>query len=109
MGASKYRHRITIRNATTSTDALGGQTGTGTTVATVWAARRDLGSAEFVDGAREASKTRVEFVMRYRHDLTITTAMEVVDVAGNVFDIVGVLDRKGKQRELQLNCLVKSA
>jgi len=108
MGAGKYRHRITIRNAPTdaSRDSFGGRTGVGTTQATVWAKRVEIGSAEYVSGEKESAQNRAEFVIRYRTD--ITEAREVIDAVGKVFDIVGVLDRKGTLKETQLNCVLRN-
>lgn len=103
MGASKYRHRITIRNGPgdSSRDAFGGRTGSGATVATVWAAKREIGAKEFIEGRREDAVVTVEYVIRYRTG--IDESMQVVD-GTQVLDIEAVLDRTGLTRELQLTC-----
>jgi SPP1 family predicted phage head-tail adaptor len=103
MGAGKYRHRITIRNGPgdTSRNPFGERTGTGATVATVWAQKREIGSKEFVEGRREDAIVTVEYVIRYRTGIDET--MQVVDGV-SVLDVEAALDRDGHKKELQLMC-----
>lgn len=108
MGAKKYRHRITIRNAPTdaSRNSFGERTGTGTTVATVWAERRARTAREYLEGKRESAALQVDYIIRYRTDIDET--MKVVDADGQVYDISGPpLDRDGTMKELLLNCTAR--
>lgn len=109
MSAGKYRHRITIQRGPddSSRDEFGGRTGTGATVAVIWAQKREIGAKEFVEGARDQAIVTVEYVIRARSDIDET--MQVVD-GSQTLDIEAVLDRDGRGREIQLLCrLAKEA
>lgn len=101
VNAGKYRHRITIRNASTSRDAMGGVYGTGSTVTTVWAEKQDWTGAESRENGQDTASLRTKFIIRYRTD--VTEKMEVVH-GSDVYDIEVVKDYDGMKRELTLEC-----
>lgn len=101
MGAGKYRHRITIRNAPASRDAMGGRYSTGSTVATVWAEKQDWTGTETRENGQDTASLRTKFLIRYRAD--VTEKMEVVH-GSDVYDIEVIKDMDGTKRELTLEC-----
>ncbi len=101
VNAGKYTHEITIRNPSTSRDAMGGVYGTGSTVATVWAEKQDWTGSEARENGQDAATLRVKFIIRYRSD--VLPKMQVVH-GSDVYDIEVVMDYDGSKRELTLEC-----
>jgi SPP1 family predicted phage head-tail adaptor len=103
LNAGKYRHTITIKAAPldSSRDTFGRRTGTGATVASVWAEKQDWQGSESVEGGRDAASVTTKFKIRYRTDLK--PEMRIYHGA-DVYQIDSLLDFDGKLRELVLNC-----
>lgn len=101
INVGKYRHQITIRNAATSRDAMGGVYGTGSTVATVWAEKQDWTGNEARESGQDTASLVTKFIIRYRTD--VTAKMEVVH-GSDVYDIEVIKDMMGTVRELTLEC-----
>lgn len=100
INAGKYRHRITIRNAPTdsSRNTFGERTGTGTTVATVWAEKTDWNGSEVDEMGRETPVLVARWKTRYRSD--VTAAMQIVH-GSDVYEITSPpLDFDGTRREI---------
>ena len=97
--AGKYRHRITVTNATldSSRDTFGRRKGTGNTVCTVWAERQDWQGDESAQGKREFASVITKWKLRYRTD--ITPEMQITEGA-DTYNILSVLDFDGTKREL---------
>jgi len=119
IAAGKLRHRVTIEQPGITTGVGGAQTETWTTVATVRGEMREDGGTEGLGGreldgegfARSerqlAAELGIRFVMRYRSGITPT--MRIKDADGNLYDIVAVMDRDGRRRELELRLLRRVA
>lgn len=101
VNAGKYTQQITIRNAQTSRDAMGGLYGTGTTLATVWAEKQDWTGSEARENGNDTATLRTKFIIRYRSD--VLPKMQVVH-GSDVYDIEVVMDYDGTQRETTLEC-----
>ena len=101
VNAGKFTHEITIRNPSTSRDALGGVYGTGTTLATVWAEKQDWTGSEAQENGQDTATLRTKFIIRYRSD--VQPKMQVVH-GSDVYDIEVVMDYDGSKRELTLEC-----
>ncbi len=101
INVGKYRHRITIRHAGTSRDAMGGVIGTGSTLDTVWAEKQDWTGSETLENGQDTASLRTKFIIRYRPD--VIEKMEVV-FNSDVYDIEVVKDYEGTLRELTLEC-----
>ena len=99
VNAGKFTHEITIRNPSTSRDALGGVYGTGTTLATVWAEKQDWTGSEAQENGQDTATLRTKFIIRYRSD--VQPKMQVVH-GSDVYDIEVVMDYDGSKRELTL-------
>lgn len=99
----KYRHRITIRNASTdvSRDSFGGRKGAGSDVATVYAEKQDWSGGEITEGKLGTATVTTKWRIRYRAD--VAPKMQVVH-GSDVYDILSVLDFDGTRRELTLEC-----
>ena len=85
-------------------DAFGEQNDSWTTVETVWGSleARSPGG-EGVQQERMEGTITWEVRVRYRTDVTLTAGMRI-SYGGRYFDIVGVADVEGRQRELVLTC-----
>jgi SPP1 family predicted phage head-tail adaptor len=101
VNAGKYTHEITIRNPSTSRDAMGGVYGTGTTLATVWAEKQDWTGSEANENGQDTTTLRTKFIIRYRAD--VLPKMQVVH-GSDVYDIEVVMEYDGTKRETTLEC-----
>lgn len=101
VNAGKYTQQITIRNAQTSRDAMGGLYGTGSTLATVWAEKQDWTGSEARENGNDTATLRTKFIIRYLS--TVLPKMQVVH-GSDVYDIEVVMDYDGTQRETTLEC-----
>lgn len=101
MQAGRLRHRVALQSVALTADAVGGQTETPATVATVWAAVEAVGGTEYQaqDGVHGALTHRV----RIRYRTGITRTMRVL-WGTRVLEIESVEDPDDRQRELHLLC-----
>lgn len=99
----KYRHQIVIKNPATdsSRDSTGARTGSGTTLATVWAEKQDWSGSETRDTNQETAVKLTKFLIRYL--VTVAPKMQVVH-GSDTYDIEQVLDMDGTKREMVLHC-----
>lgn len=103
INAGKYRHKVTlVRPATDDQRSdYGERVGEGTPVDTVWAAKEDWAAREGDEFGREYGETTTRFKIRFRTDVDSTLAL----VHGALtYEILGILDFDGRQRELTLFC-----
>lgn len=103
LNAGKYRHRITLMRPATDEQRsdYGNRVGEGTPIATVWAAKEDWAAREGEEYGQEYGETTTRFRIRYRTDVDNTA--QVVH-GSHTYEILGVLDLDGRQRELVLIC-----
>ena len=87
MKAGDLKYRIAIKQAGTTTDALGQEIeGTPTVLATVWAAKYALSTKDVSRQAGLKEQAEAKFAIRYRAD--ITTQM-TVEFDGKPYQIIG--------------------
>jgi SPP1 family predicted phage head-tail adaptor len=97
---SRLVDRVTILQATSTTDSLGGQTTTWSTVATPPAEFRNLNGRESIQaGALQSSMTH-RALIRYRSD--VTTKMRL-RCRSTTCDITSVRDPDGRRVSLELD------
>ena len=104
INAGKYRYRVTIKGAPADStrDTFGRRKGTGTTIAAnIWAEKQDWLGDETTENGRETASVSARWRIRYRTD--VLPEMQLIHKS-DVYNIMGVLDFDGKQRELVLNC-----
>lgn len=102
MRAGKLRHPVKIEQSTESQDEYGAVVLTWTTLASVWAAIEPIRGRERFEAQHHAIEEDTRIRIRYRSD--VTAEERVVDRAGQVYDIKGVLDVDGLGEELHLQC-----
>lgn len=99
--AGKLRHRVTLQERSSSTEADGGQVNTWSDVETLRAEVLDLRGREFL-AAREAH-AEVTVKVRIRYRAGVRPAMRLA-FGSRVLDIVHVVDLAGRRRVLELLC-----
>ena len=100
MLAGDLRDRLTVTTPTVSTDTLGGQTTTWSTLTTVWGAFRSLTGREAIQAsAMQASMTH-RATIRYRSDVTVRMR---VTRGTTTCDITAVRDPDGRRTWLELD------
>ena len=99
----KYCHQIVIKHPATdsSRDSTGARTGSGTTLATVWAEKQDWSGSEIRDTSQETAVKLTKFFIRYL--AAVAPKMQVVH-GSDTYDIEQVLDMDGTKREMVLHC-----
>lgn len=70
MRAGPLDRRIVIKAPVTTSDAMGGPVVTYTTLATVWAEKKDTGGREFMAAQQVNAEVTTQFRIRYRSDVT---------------------------------------
>lgn len=105
MRAGQIDRRITIERNTPGRDAVGAETESWTTLATVWAEVRPAAGREFFDAQQVVAEAKVVFRIRYRSDVT---AKMRVSYAGNLYDIHSVAEL-GRQEGLDIMTTAKVA
>jgi len=103
INAGKYRYRVTLQRPPTDAQRsdYGNRTGAATVIDTVWAAKEDWTAREGDEFGREYGETTTRFKIRFRTDVDST--LQVV-CGSHTYEILGVLDFDGSQRELMLMC-----
>ena len=100
MPAGRYRHRITLQNATITRDEYGGVIRTWRDLDTVWAAVDTLKGDEYFTARTLRNAVSYRVTLRYRSDLTPHHRLLF---EGRTFDIEAVLPDSRKTR-LVLMC-----
>jgi len=100
---AKYRYSVTIRRAATDTtrNDFGERTETGSVLAEVWAAKEDWSGREVMDANRETPMVYTRFLIRWRDDVTPEMTVECEGIG---YFIESVLDLRGNEKELVLQC-----
>lgn len=101
MKIGSLRHRVTIESSSASRDAVGGEVLTWASVATVWAAVEPLAGREFLDARRLEAEVSTRIRIRYRAGLVPGMRVTWGD---HVYDILAVLERESRRREIDLMC-----
>jgi SPP1 family predicted phage head-tail adaptor len=104
MRAGKLRHRVTLQSLTAGSPqqtASGQPDESWADEATIWASVEPLRGRELF--AAQEHHSRVEVRIRLRYRAGITAAMRV-SFDGRYYNIVAVLDREERHRELELMC-----
>lgn len=101
LAAGTLRHAVDIQSKTEATDEYGGQVFEWTTVmAGVRCKVIPVSGKEMISAGAEQSQIRTRFMMRYREGIAPT--MRIVDKAGEVHEIVSVIDVDGMGRDLEI-------
>lgn len=101
MQAGKLRHRITIQQRATARDAIGGQSTSWETFATVWGEALPVRGREFVSLRVAQSDISVRFNVRYLAGITPAMRVQWDD---NAYGIVEVINVDGRNMTLELLC-----
>lgn len=102
MRIGPLRHEVTITQESASADSQGGYGLSWSQVGAVcYGEVRDLSTRELLQAQQAENSAAVAIVIRYRSDIT---AKMRASVGGVVYNIVGVRDPDGRQRQLVLDC-----
>lgn len=107
--AGKLRERVTIQQRTLTSDGMGGESESWSTLATVWASvtpRTGNREALVVAENQIQSRSVYDLHIRYRADVAVT--MRVV-WRGNTLEIENVVDTDQRTRQLMLTCSAKDS
>lgn len=101
MEHGRFDQRVTLLSRSVVTDAVGHDTITWTTVATVWAQRITQRSNEVIQAAQVGDDDVLELHIRHRADVLTTWRLEIGAVG---YDIVSVTDYGGRKDRTRLIC-----
>lgn len=101
MRAGRLRHRITIEQATPTQDDFGQEIIAWSTLATVWAEKRDLSGRELFQAQQVSSQVTTQFRIRHRTDVG---GGERIVHDGVTYNIEAPQDPTGREVELLLLC-----
>ena len=101
MQGGRLRHRVALQSATTAKNAVGEDTRTWATFATVWAAVEVVGGSEYQ--AQEALHASLTHRVRLRYRDDVTREQRVV-WRSRELEIESVEDPDDRRRELHLLC-----
>ncbi len=101
MRAGRLRHTVTLQSKSVSRDAVGGESITWSTFATVPAEVQPLSGREYV--AMRQAQADVSVRVRMRYLSGVNPAMRVQHGSA-VYDFLEVIDVAGRARELELLC-----
>lgn len=90
--------QVLIESLTTGQDSVGDVTETWAEVATVWAAKRDVGGREYFDAAQVNAEVTTVFKIYHRDDVTPTCRLTC---DGEVYDIVNIKEL-GRREGLEI-------
>jgi SPP1 family predicted phage head-tail adaptor len=99
---SKFRHRISVQQQTTSTDAGGGKVNTWAEIFSSWASVNPLTGHESYAWGQLMEESN--YVIKIRYRAGVTAAMKII-WQSRTFDIQTVLDPSGLKRLLVLGCV----
>lgn len=94
---------ITVQTFTTTQDATGAPVPTWTTLANVFANKRDLGVSERLASQRELSTLTTVWTIRHLSGLT---AKNRIQYDSDIYEVIGVRER-GRQEYLELTTEAK--
>lgn len=89
MNAGRFDRLITIESNTATRDNIGGKVDSWATFAQVWAAYKPVTGIENVNADRIEAKAMVNFIIRYRSD--ITNAMRI-NYDGQIYNIKSITE-----------------
>lgn len=102
MPAGMLRHRVTLLQPVHRPGVIGETLTTWSAVAVVWAEIRELSGREWYEAQQlPEGDVSTDIIIRYRAD--VTRQMRVV-YGSQTYDIVAVLDRDGRKKQLILKC-----
>lgn len=97
MRPGPMRHRVTLQQRATGTDAAGGVLNTWADFATRWASMDRAAGREVWDSAQRSG--RVPAVFRMRYLAGVVPAMRLL-FDGHVYNILSAVDQEGRRAEL---------
>lgn len=103
MHAGRLDRLIEIQRATETQNSYGEPVKAWTSVATVWAERKDESGAELFAASQDQARMVTTFRIRYRDEPRITPAMRVIE-GEESFDVEAVLE-VGRREALALKCV----
>jgi SPP1 family predicted phage head-tail adaptor len=101
MRSGQLRHLIIVQSPPVGQDAQGNPLTAWSNVCTPYAKKEDLSGRELFAAQAAQSEVTTRFRIRYRSGLRAAMRLQC---EGVIYNIVAVLDRDGRQRELQLMC-----
>lgn len=101
MRIGQLREQIALQQNTPTVDAHGQPIASWATTATVYARLDPLSGREFIEGARRDADITHRITIRYRADITPTTAWRIL-YGTRVFDIEAVLNLDERDRVWQI-------
>ncbi|MFA5866915.1 MAG: phage head closure protein [Actinomycetota bacterium] len=101
MRAGQLRHKIVIQQVLLSQDAYGASVETLSTFATVWTSIEPISGREYFDSAK--LNAEITHRIRIRYTAGITPDMKVL-FGSRTFDILSIIDREERNREMELMC-----
>jgi len=105
VNAGRLRERVRIQQKSVTRDAFGAETVSWTDVAAVAAEVAPISGREFIAMRAAQSEITTRFRLRFLPD--ITPAMRVW-WRGNDFDILEVIDKGARRREMELLCVASA-
>ena len=106
MEAGKLRHRVTIKQKSTTRDAAGGEVVAWTTFATVWGSVEPMRGQEYLEANRVGAQ--VDTRIRIRYASGVLPSMQAV-YGSHTYDILSVINVEERNIEMQLMCKEKLA
>ena len=102
MRAGQLRHRLTVQNAPTTTDALGGQSHAFSDGLSFWARVVPAREEELQNANQTKAKITHKITVRHRTDITPTSRLKF---GTRVFEVVQVLNREERDQQLDIMAL----
>lgn len=107
--AGQMRRKLTIQQATNTSDGAGGYTVTWQTLITVQGALTPWKPYALTLGQQVQESVYVRYLIRYQPSTQIKAGMRLVDndmtgSGGTTYTIISALDPDGTQRQLQISC-----
>lgn len=101
MLAQRLRYRVALQTQSTSLDSFGGNAGTWSTTATVWAGIEPISGTETRKAGQNVGEQLTRIVMRYRAGVT---EQQRILWGSVVYSIVAVSCKDEARRWLELTC-----
>lgn len=100
--SGRYRHLITLQTRTEALDAHGEATLSYSTLGTAWAEVLAVSAREFLENQQIAAEVTHRFTFNHATAYEALTPSGRVVWDGRYFDIVHVIDKMGRARELEI-------
>lgn len=105
MRSGRLDRRLILQRKTLTENDFGEPIATWTTIATVWAEKREIRGAERYAANQTVAQADIKYRIRYRRGLTPLDAF--IDEDGRMFDIAAVLEI-GRREGLELHGIARA-